>query len=86
MVCIQKIFASCNISIDCCLPDGYKSDPTQGTLMEEILNMNERIVKNGISDEELKHYYDNYNAFKKILKKSNQYIDLGTNIKKLFNF
>ena len=47
--------------------------------------MNEKIMKNGISDEELKHYYDNYNMFKNSLKKS-KYTDLGSNIKKLFTF
>jgi hypothetical protein len=84
-ICMQKIFVYFNLPVDCCLPNGYKNDPTQGTLLEEILDMNEKVMKNGISDEELKHYYDNYKIFKKSFKK-NTYNDLGTNIKKLFTF
>lgn len=82
---IRKLLTKCNIPIDFCLPNEYKNDPTQGTLLEQILDMNEKIMKNGISDEELKHYYDNYNIFKKSFNKS-IYNDLGSNIKKLFTF
>ena len=66
-ICFQKMFAFCNLPIDCCLPRDYKLDPVRGTLMEEILDFNEQNLKNGLNDEELAHYYNRYKQYKKDL-------------------
>ena len=66
-ICFQKMFAFCNLPIDCCLPRDYKLDPVSGTLMEEILDFNEQNLKNGLNDEELAHYYNRYKQYKKDL-------------------
>tara|TARA_B110001450_G_scaffold191587_4_gene179781 strand:- start:1710 stop:3506 length:1797 start_codon:yes stop_codon:yes gene_type:complete len=77
-VCFGKIFKLCNLSIDCCLPRGYKADPTSGTLLEEILDFNEYNVSNGITDADLYHFYKRY---KKNVKKT----DNNNNTANLFN-
>tara|TARA_Y100000591_G_scaffold142324_2_gene122284 strand:+ start:4467 stop:6176 length:1710 start_codon:yes stop_codon:yes gene_type:complete len=52
----------------CCLPTNYKLDPISGTLLEEILNLNESYITNGISDVELYHFYKRYQNFIKKTK------------------
>ena len=80
-ICLQNILLYFNLSIEIFLPRGYKIHPIQGTLLEEILN-----IKNGICDEELKHYNNNYKIFKKNLKKNDYNLNIGKNIKKIFSF
>ena len=55
----------------CCLPANYKLDPISGTLLEEILNLNESYITNGISDVELYHFYKRYQNFIKKTKTKN---------------
>ena len=61
----EKILMMCNLSIDVCLPKNYKQNPVEGSLLDEILNLNENTLTNGISKEELYHFY----------KKCNDYVD-----------
>ena len=61
----EKILMMCNLSIDVCLPKNYKPNPVEGSLLDEILNLNENTLTNGISKEELYHFY----------KKCNDYVD-----------
>ena len=60
-VCFQH---NCFIS-NIILPKKYKIDPTQGTLLEEILNLNDDYKDNGICDVELYHLNKRYEKFKK---------------------
>tara|TARA_B110000261_G_scaffold163549_3_gene209895 strand:- start:915 stop:2882 length:1968 start_codon:yes stop_codon:yes gene_type:complete len=61
----DKILMICNLSIYVCLPKNYKQNPVEGSLLDEILNLNENTLTNGISKEELYHFY----------KKCNDYVD-----------
>lgn len=63
-LCIHRLFKYCHVPIDCCLPINYKPDPTQGTLLEEILNFDNRYSIRGITDEELYHFHKRYEKFK----------------------
>ena len=63
-LCIQRLFKYCNIPLDCFLPSKYKPDPTKGTLLEEILNFNNKYSIRGITDEELYHFHKRYEKFK----------------------
>ena len=47
------------------LPKNYKIDPTQGTLLEEILNLNDNYKDNGISDQKLYHLNKDMKNLKK---------------------
>jgi hypothetical protein len=61
-ICFRKILSFCNISIDIFLPNDYKHDPINGTLLEEILNLNNSFFENGIEDQELYHLYKRYKS------------------------
>ena len=58
----------------CCLPANYKTDPISGTLLQEILNLNESYITNGISDVELYHFYKRYENNIKKNKIKNQFL------------
>ena len=77
-LCIKKLFIICNISSECCLPINYKSDPTQGTLLEEILNFDNRYAIRGITDEELYHFHKRYEKFKNKNNNKNLVIKIGS--------
>ena len=61
-ICFRKILGYCNISIDFFLPNDYKHNPITGTLLEEILNLNNSFFENGIEDQELYHLYKRYKS------------------------
>lgn len=63
-LCFINLFKMCNIPLECCLPADYKADPTQGTLLEEILNFDNKYAIRGITDEELYHFHKRYEKFK----------------------
>ena len=63
----------------CCLPANYKLDPISGTLLEEILNLNESYITNGISDVELYHFYKRYQNFIKKTKTKNHSLPKSRN-------
>ena len=71
-LCIRKLFLFCNIPLDCCLPTNYKPDPTQGSLLEEILNFDNKYAIRGITDEELYHFHKRYEKFKNKNKNYNK--------------
>ena len=73
-LCIQRLFKYCHIPLDCCLPINYKPDPTQGTLLEEILNFDNRYSIRGITDEELYHFHKRYEKFKNKNNNSKNFI------------
>ncbi len=65
---IYDIFPLCfqeNCLVTAFLPKNYKLDPTQGTLLEEILNINDNYMDNGITDQELYHLNKRYEKYKK---------------------
>ncbi len=63
-LCIHRLFKFCHVPLDCCLPTNYKPDPTQGTLLEEILNFDNKYAFRGITDEELYHFHKRYEKYK----------------------
>lgn len=77
-LCIQRLFKFCHIPLDCCLPTNYKPDPTQGSLLEEILNFDNRYSISGITDEELYHFHKRYEKFKNKYNNKNFIIRIGS--------
>lgn len=71
-LCFINLFKLCNIPLECCLPADYKADPTQGTLLEEILNFDNKYAIRGITDEELYHFHKRYEKFKNKNKNINK--------------
>ena len=63
-ICFKKMFKLCGLSSDCCIPNNYKHDPIQGTLLEEILNIDSDYAIRGITDEELHHFHKRYEKFR----------------------
>ena len=77
-LCIQRLFKFCHIPLDSCLPTNYKPDPTEGTLLEEILNFDNRYAIRGITDEELYHFHKRYEKFKNKNNNKNFIIRIGS--------
>ena len=82
-LCIHKLFKYCNCNIDCCLPKNFKSDPVDGTLLEEILNLSQTNSINNlniINVEEIESYHikknsnnncnNNLNFYNKFLRRN----------------
>ena len=59
-MCFQKMCIICKLKPDCCLPYDYKPDPISGTLLEEILDLKESQINNGLTKCELSHFYKRY--------------------------
>ena len=62
--CLESILQCCNFSITSCLPKNYKVNPIEGSLLDEILNINQERFDSGISKEELYHFYKKYKELK----------------------
>lgn len=77
-LCIQRLFKFFHISLDCCLPTNYKPVPTQGSLIEEILNFDNTYAIHGITDEELYHFHKRYEKFKNKNNNKNFIIRIGS--------
>ena len=84
-LCIQRLFKYCHIPLDCCLPTNYKPDPTKGTLLEEILNFNNKYSIRGITDEELYHFHKRYEKFKNRKNHNNIHKNFMIRIGSLFS-
>tara|TARA_Y100000389_G_scaffold198999_1_gene236558 strand:+ start:243 stop:1988 length:1746 start_codon:yes stop_codon:yes gene_type:complete len=84
-LCIQRLFKYCHIPLDCCLPSNYKPDPTKGTLLEEILNFNNKYSIRGITDEELYHFHKRYEKFKNRKNHNNIHKNFMIRIGSLFS-
>tara|TARA_B100001093_G_scaffold213898_1_gene205156 strand:+ start:1249 stop:2889 length:1641 start_codon:yes stop_codon:yes gene_type:complete len=75
-LCFQQ-----NCLVTMFLPKNYKLDPTQGTLLEEILNINDNYKDHGISDQELYHLNKRYEKYKKNLNIDNSNNNINKNNK-----
>jgi len=80
-LCFVNLLKLCNLPLECCLPINYKADPTQGTLLEEILNFDNKYAIRGITDEELYHFHKRYEKFKNKNNNKNFVVKIGN----LFN-
>ena len=54
--------------------NNYKPDPIEGTLLEEILNIDSDYAIRGITDEELHHFHKRYEKFKDKIDKNDDKI------------
>ena len=59
-ICFQKCFKSCGFKSNYCIPNKYKENPLEGTLLGEILNSNNEIENFEISEDELKYHINQY--------------------------
>ena len=59
-ICFQKFFKSCGFKSNYCIPNKYKENPLEGTLLGEILNSNNEIENYEISEDELKYHINQY--------------------------
>ena len=76
-LCFHRLFKFFHIPLDCCLPMNYKPDPTQGTLLEEILNFDNRYAIRGITDEELYHFHKRYEKYANKNNNKNFIVKIG---------
>ena len=67
----EALLQKCNMTITSCLPRDYKHNPIEGSLLDEIMNVNQDTFMNGISKEELYHFYKKYESYNSIKKRDN---------------
>ena len=59
-ICFQNFFKSCGLKSEYCIPNKYKENPLEGTLLGEILNSNNEIKDYDINEDELKYHINLY--------------------------